>query len=161
MTTIFNKKHIYLFDSMKERLKTTPVGRKSKHISHCTLTKEMNDKEILECGVEPVTLRDISMLIDAQKNGEKGTLLTNGYTNILYVRRNSGSVFAAGVSWDDSRREWGVDAIPLGGGPWDAGRRVLSATETLNLETALGTSDTLEHALKVVKDAGYKVYKEV
>lgn len=74
-----------------------------------------------------VELWQIAKLIEAQPNGEKGLLLTNGHANLFYVKGKGGQVFVVLVYWLAGHGEWGVDAWLLDEGVrWDAGRRVFS-----------------------------------
>jgi hypothetical protein len=54
------------------------------------------------------TLTELYALMEVQKNGENGTLLTNGYANIFYVRDVTGTLRAVNASWYDDG--WGVYA---------------------------------------------------
>lgn len=87
------------------------------------LVKDAYDREIeAELPREyEITLSHIAELIERQKNGENGELLTNGYTNIFYV---AGRVVS--VHWNADYRQWRVDAWELGNGHWRDGFRVFS-----------------------------------
>lgn len=71
------------------------------------------------------TLEDIASLIEAQPNGKKGILLTNGWANIFYVEGKNGEVFVVGVEWSSSSCSWDVDDWELISGRWSAGDQVL------------------------------------
>jgi hypothetical protein len=49
-------------------------------------------------------------LIEAQKNGEKGVLLTNGCANIFYIVGKDGNVWAVDAYWDSCSHYWRVGA---------------------------------------------------
>lgn len=51
-------------------------------------------------------------LLKKQKNGEKGTLLTNGYANIFYIRDVNGILWAVRALW--LRGGWRVNADSVG-----------------------------------------------
>ena len=62
-------------------------------------------------------------LLKAQPKGESGTLLTNGYANIFYIRDADNILWAVSVYWDDDG--WNVDAYSVDTpGRWDDGDRV-------------------------------------
>lgn len=71
------------------------------------------------------TVAEVYALMEAQKNGENGSLLTNGYANIFYVRDAKGVLRSVYVYWNDDG--WFVDALdvtsPLA---WVDGRQVFS-----------------------------------
>jgi hypothetical protein len=45
------------------------------------------------------TLSEMFSLMERQKGGEAGVLLTNGYANIFYAKDTSGTLRAVGVGW--------------------------------------------------------------
>ena len=71
------------------------------------------------------TLANIYALIERQKNGKSGALLTNGYANIFYVRDTNDAFWAVYVRWGSFRGGWDVYArsveYPDG---WGDGRQV-------------------------------------
>ena len=72
------------------------------------------------------TLEDIAALIEAQRSGKSGFLLSNGYANIFYVEGKNGEVFAVRVHWGSGSRRWFVvDWELVEYGSWFAGGRVL------------------------------------
>ena len=118
---------LYLWNDMQRVLKNAqavdPVKTEATKLRSFDLTKNAYDKKIKaelsgNCEVE---LWQIAELIEAQKNGEDGSLLTNGYANIFYV-----ADFAVGVHWGADDREWNVAGWRLVGGRWRAGSRVFS-----------------------------------
>lgn len=92
-----------------------------------TLLKDSLDAPIItELGdTHETSLAELSQLLTAQGNGEDGTLLTNGYANIFYIRDIEGILWAVRALWRSGG--WCVGAFsverPRG---WDAGRQVLS-----------------------------------
>lgn len=72
-----------------------------------------------------VTLTEIRQLMERQANGEAGTLLTNGFANIFYVRDISGVLRAVCVSWDGDGWRVGANSTSFPYG-WGGGRRVFS-----------------------------------
>ncbi len=99
-------------------------------LSYGNLTKGSVDGPIIEeLGGEAkveTTLSAIYGLLLKQPNGEKeGVLLTNGYTNIFYVKDINGVLRAVDVYWDGGG--WYVSAYSVGyTNGWDAGGRVFS-----------------------------------
>lgn len=92
------------------------------------LRKNATDTEIrAELPENLLELWQIAKLIEAQPNGEKGLLLTNGYANLFYVKGKGRQAFVVGVGWDADYGRWVVSAWGLGGhGVWHAGGRVFS-----------------------------------
>ncbi len=71
------------------------------------------------------TLTELFALMEAQKNGEDGPLLTNGYANIFYIRDAGGALRAVYACWGGGG--WGVDAGSVTGPcEWGDGDRVFS-----------------------------------
>lgn len=70
-------------------------------------------------------LAEIYALLERQRNGEKGTLLTNGYANIFYVRNVIGVLCAVDVRWRGDGWFVGADSVgsPYG---WYEGHQVFS-----------------------------------
>lgn len=71
------------------------------------------------------TLADVSALMVQQANGENGTLLTNGYANIFYVRDVGGVLRVVNVSWFGGGWRVGAGSVE-GPREWFAGHRVFS-----------------------------------
>ncbi len=65
-------------------------------------------------------------LVKAQKNGQEGPLLVNGWANLFLMYGNDGNVWLVGARWDGGG--WDFYAGPLGGPHgWGGGnRRVFS-----------------------------------
>lgn len=120
-----------------------------------TLDRPMTDKEILsEWKPKEVGLSDIAY---ALINHGECKLLRNGWANIFYIRDSSGTFWAFKASWCDGRG-WSVNLCSVASdGPWSAGYRALSQS------FGSGTLETLDldGAIKLVKEAGYKVIKEL
>ncbi len=55
------------------------------------------------------TLTELFSLMEAQKNGEDGLLLTNGYANIFYIKDVTGVLCAVSAGWGGDG--WSVSAI--------------------------------------------------
>ena len=71
------------------------------------------------------TLAEVYALIERQKSGESGILLTNGWANIFYVRDSTGVLRAVFVDWYGAG--WHVRASAVSDPRrWDDGRRVFS-----------------------------------
>ncbi|MEK7586971.1 MAG: hypothetical protein AAB453_03840 [Patescibacteria group bacterium] len=71
------------------------------------------------------TLSEMFSLMEKQKNGESGVLLSNGYANIFYIRDIAGVLRAVGVSWYDGG--WHVHAYSVEYPyEWNGGSQVFS-----------------------------------
>jgi hypothetical protein len=69
------------------------------------------------------TLTEIKHFTDKQANGEDGSLLTNGWANIFFVRDKNGVLCIVRVIWRGDG--WRVNAYPLDNPyRWSAGRQV-------------------------------------
>lgn len=72
-----------------------------------------------------MNLAVIADLMTKQAHGEEGTLITNGYANIFYVRNVNGVLCAVNVRWYGGG--WYVYAYSVSNpSEWRAGRRVFS-----------------------------------
>ena len=94
-----------------------------------TLAKASLDIPILaELGDKAeTTLAHLWQLLQKQGNGQAGTLLTNGYANIFYIRDSDGTLWAVCADWDASCGGWDVEAGSVDGPDgWSAGLRVVS-----------------------------------
>lgn len=119
------RKGLYLWNDMQRVLKNASPVESAGAGKLCSfdLTRNAYDRNIKAELPErhEVELWQIAELIEAQKNGEEGRLLTNGYANIFYV-----AGCAVRVDWPSAYREWRVNGWGLGGLYWRAGRRVFS-----------------------------------
>ncbi len=93
------------------------------------LTKDSIDEPILnELGGQEkaeTSLTEIFVMMKNQANGSAGNLLTNGYSNIFYVRDIDNVLRAVGVFWDGFG--WYVCAYSVeSSDEWCAGSRVFS-----------------------------------
>ncbi|MEE8131542.1 MAG: hypothetical protein V3T98_00625 [Candidatus Paceibacterota bacterium] len=71
------------------------------------------------------SLSTMFFLIEKQRNGESGALLTNGYANIFYLRNVAGVLWAVRCYW--SGGGWRVYAYSVGDpSAWGGGCRVFS-----------------------------------
>lgn len=72
------------------------------------------------------TLSEMFALMEKQGKCEDGVLLTNGYTNIFYIKDLAGILRAVGVDWRGDG--WSVGAFSVVKCPrrWDDGRQVFS-----------------------------------
>mgnify|MGYP001590538280 CR=1 FL=1 len=71
------------------------------------------------------TLAEVYALIERQKSGESGILLTNGWANIFYVRDSTGVLRTVFVHWNDDG--WYVNAYTVTNPDrWSGDRRVFS-----------------------------------
>lgn len=125
------RKGLYVWNGFRDNI--LPAAKPVEHVPErkaalFELEKAANDAEIRAELPEGHVFENASefcahlaSLIEAQPNGEDGDLLNNGYATIRYVRGVNGVLFAAGVGWGVSRREWGVRAVPLDDDRWLAG----------------------------------------
>jgi len=100
-------------------------------LRYLTLTRASVDTPIIsELGGEEkceVALAHVFALIERQKTGNPGELLTSGYANIFYVRDVNATLRAVSARWRAGRGYWGVGASPVGyPGVWGADYRVFS-----------------------------------
>lgn len=76
------------------------------------------------------TLTEMFSLMEKQKNGEDGVLLNNGYTNIFYIRDQTGVLRVVLVRWFVGG--WLVFALSVGSPRrWYGGDRVFSRNSVL------------------------------
>jgi len=90
------------------------------------ITGSLDAPIIAELGATAeTTLAEVFALMERQKNGEEGVLLTNGWANIFYVKDMDGALRAVRVHWNGVG--WDVNAyevaIPHG---WYGDYRVFS-----------------------------------
>ena len=100
-------------------------------LRYAKLLKSSVDSPIIsELGGEAkaeTTLTEMFSLMEKQKNGKAGVLLTNGYANIFYVKDNAGVLRAVDVYW--SSDGWGVNARSVEGPrAWYVGFQAFSRT---------------------------------
>ncbi len=120
------RKGLYLWNDMQRVLRDAQIVEPTQgavKFRSFNLAKNAYDREIKTelPGNHEVELWQIAELIEAQKSGEDGPLLTNGYANIFYV-----AGYAVSVRWNAVDREWHVGGWALGVGRWGAGGRVFS-----------------------------------
>lgn len=120
------------------------------------LPRAMKDAEI-ESQLQPgfCELGDVLAFIENAPEECK-----DGYANLFYFPS-----CVVRVYWFEFGGEWRVYAWDRDGDQWGADFRVFSpATESsITQDSALETSDTLnlEKSIKIVKEAGYKIFKEI
>lgn len=119
----------WFLDKVEEERDTTTL-------SSYKITKNCLDKPIIEneLGGEDkaeTTLSEIYYLLKLQPQGETGTLLTDGYWNIFYVKDNSGELQAVGVYWDTAYLGWEVGAREITSPGWGSGVQVFSRNSVL------------------------------
>jgi len=85
---------------------TLTYGKLSHFSIDGPIIKELGGDEKAE-----TTLTELFGLMEVQRNGKKGSLLTNGYANIFYVKDSSGVLRAVDVHWYDDG--WGVGAVTV------------------------------------------------
>jgi len=105
-------------------LKGTPAGMVAvNQLKEYSTNQQLKD----ELGNEAVTpFASMLSLMEKQRNGEAGSLLTNGWANLVLVEVK-GELWVVGVRWDSYYRDWNVGACPLGDpGGWGGGGQILS-----------------------------------
>lgn len=117
------------------------------------LSRDMQDSEILsEFSIQECTLGDVLETLKSATDDMK-----DGYSNIFYIKDHPSRV--VGVFWRGG--EWYVGGWGRGGDTWGVGVRVFSsATSPEKLSTLDSETLTLEKAIKLLKDNGYKVSKD-
>lgn len=77
------------------------------------LLEKLTSKQIrekLDCDDKlETTLYEMFFMLEKQGNGESGSLLTNGFANIFYIRDGAGMLWAVRCSWHDDG--WYVGAF--------------------------------------------------
>jgi len=85
---------------------TLKYGKLSRYSVDGPIIKELGGEAEAE-----TILTEIFSLMEAQKNGEDGALLNNGYANIFYVRDTNGVLRTVRVHWDDVGWDVGARAV--------------------------------------------------
>lgn len=103
-------------------------------LRYAKLRKSSTDGPIIaELGGEEKSetmLSDTFSLMEKQKNGEDGALLSNGYANIFYIKDRAGVLRAVDVRWHDDG--WYVYAYSVENpNRWDDGSQVFSRNSVL------------------------------
>lgn len=103
-------------------------GAPAKNLAIHQLAEDSNNQKIKnelgDAGISPLAY--LLSLVEQQKKGEAGPLLTNGYANLIIVEVE-GSVWVVFVSWGSHYGYWYVEALPLADPrAWFAGYRVVS-----------------------------------
>lgn len=119
------RKGLYLWNDMSRVLEhaTSTEAADAATLGYANLTRNAYDREIKAELPETheVELWQIANLIEVQKNGEAGPLLTNGYANIFYC-----GGFVVYLRWDADSARWRVYDWKLDDEDWRAGNRVFS-----------------------------------
>jgi len=71
------------------------------------------------------SLAHLWALLLQQPKGEAGTLLTNGFANIFYVRDDEGTLWTVSAHWSGGGWDVSADSVERPN-EWDAGRQVIS-----------------------------------
>jgi len=99
---------------------TLRFGKNKKSSVDYSLINELGGED----GAE-TTLTELWGALLKQPHGKKGSLLTNGYANIFYIRSKNGVLRAVGAHWNDGG--WNFCACPIEGpGEWSAGYLIFS-----------------------------------
>lgn len=108
------------------------IPASEKILSSLDLTESMHDfairEEVGELNVVSATewaQEFIPLLLD-QPVGQGGRLLSNGYSNIRYVKLNSGKIVVVHAYWNADYRKWSLTAYELGDYRWFAVNRVFA-----------------------------------
>jgi len=87
-------------------------------------TNQQISDELGDAGISPLAY--LLSLVEQQKQGNAGTLRTDGYANLIIVEVED-SVWGVGVRWSSGDGYWDVEADPLAYPyDWDAGDQVVS-----------------------------------
>ncbi len=99
---------------------TLKYGKLSRSSVDGPIIAELGGEEKAE-----TTLTELFSLMQAQKNGENGPLLTNGYANIFYIRDAKGVLRTVGADWGGVGWDVGAGSVtnPYA---WDDALRVFS-----------------------------------
>ncbi|MBU1092177.1 hypothetical protein KJ836_00620 [Patescibacteria group bacterium] len=129
---------LYVWDGFRDRILSVTDEVESllgSTISSFDLSKAATDADIRNELPEGHVWQDASAfcaclagLIERQKNGEEGDLITTGCANIFYVVGIDGEVFTVHVSWYSDARKWRIRASTLDDFQWLADSRAFSAT---------------------------------
>ena len=120
----------YLGDNLKENfLSKVEEAIAKTTLRYHRLRKDLYDKEILTNlggkNKAETMLAEMFGLMEMQPNGESGTLLTNGYANIFYIKDVNGVLWAVSCYWDDDG--WYVNALSVESpSRWRGGNQVFS-----------------------------------
>jgi hypothetical protein len=118
-----------------------------------TCEKHVHTKDGKELLKYSFTLPQIEEIM---KDPEKYALKTDGWSNLFLVPDKYGGVSVVDADRDGGR--WGVSVYGLGDDSvWDDDNRFFFR----NLSISPSDSLSLENALKVVKEAGYLVFKQM
>ena len=92
------------------------------------LLKSSVDKLIIaELGEHDTYLADLWMMLEKQPNGEEGSLLVNGWSNIFYIKSKNSQLWAVYAYWNATDGGWYVRANSVTSPyEWDAGYQVVS-----------------------------------
>lgn len=97
---------------------------------HKLVTASPNCLILSALGGEEVALTTWGQIyeeISRQGRGQGGVLLTNGNSNVFYVRQKNGEIWAVHCIWDSSDRYWSVYAYPLMYlSEWHVGTQIVS-----------------------------------
>lgn len=124
-----------------------------KALTSTKLKRSMTDSEIIkEFGIQDCTLGDVLKTLQNATDDMK-----DGNSNIFYIKGHSRVVF---VGWHG--REWYVDDWFRDDDSWSAGYRVFSpaTSDATTLNPVNSAALTLEEAVKLCKQSGYKVTRE-
>lgn len=156
-TTFISKQ--YLWESFKTRVLPHLTGKEdTRNLVSYTLPKPMNDYEI-KSATSSVPMPAETFASVAQR------FLKTASKKDWYIFhvQTSKEVVAVGVSWGGG--EWGFDTYGLDDGAWDDGCVFVSfatgTSETSNETLGNSVPLSLESAIQTVKEAGYKIYKEI
>jgi hypothetical protein len=84
--------------------------RLSESIFNLEILKEIGDLQPFTVGEFAAIIRD---LLSKQPKGKDGLLLTNGHSNVFYVRLKDGRVVAVNACWYSNFHEWALYAYSL------------------------------------------------
>lgn len=133
----FTRKGLLVWPEFASRILPAYKGlipkRGIKGVEFVNLTRRMHDHDIVaeylggieEARKHSFTPDQLADLVDAQKGGKAGVLLTNGDSTILYMVGIDEELFPVRVSWDSDSSCWDVYSCMFDNVVWFADDRVL------------------------------------
>ncbi len=128
----FSQKFIWMSSSFQKEILSeientiTPVDYT---LTSLTLNQSLSDINIRkDLGEDEVVTphqwaQELCALMNEQSAGQSGSLLTNGYANVRYVKLANGTILAVDVRWAADGRQWRCNAWLLDARAWYGDRR--------------------------------------
>lgn len=128
----FSEKFIWMSDSFQKNILPEieqEITSANYTLTSLQLTQSLSDFDIRKDLSEDEVVtphqwaQEMCTLMNQQSRGQEGSLLTNGYANIRYVKLSNGTVLAMDVDWDAPACQWRCDTWELDDNVWLAGLR--------------------------------------